>query len=151
MQIRVGAVSTDLSYEVFFEEPRYELFTLEGQIKWLGYFRKQFSLSLNDVRVNRETSSNNFLHFSKAYGKTFIDVSYGLEQVHASISNPSQSEQLSRPSPSHIFMDPSSTPFFRQNSWRGEISFLLNGVVGRAGLEDTFFPKPIFKMSNKIN
>ena len=80
MQIRVGAVSTDLSYEVFFEEPRYELFTLEGQIKWLGYFRKQFSLSLNDVRVNRETSSNNFLHFSKAYGKTFIDVSYGLSR-----------------------------------------------------------------------
>jgi hypothetical protein len=96
MQIKVGAVSTDLSYNVFFEEPRFEFLTLEGQIKWFGYFRKDFSLTLNDIKVNREAMSNNFFHFSKAYGKAFLDVSYGLEQVHASISNPSQSEQLSR-------------------------------------------------------
>jgi len=94
VQIKVIPVSTDLSYDAFFSEPRFPLLMTEGQLEWLNYFRKDFMLALNDIKINREALSNNLFHFSKMYGKTFLDVSYGLEQVHAAINNPSNTEHI---------------------------------------------------------
>lgn len=93
MDLIVTPVSVDLAYEVFFQEPLFEVIE-GGQIALWKHFRKAFNLTLNDIKTNNQTPSNDLYHFSKMYGRSFLDVSYGLEQVRASITNPGGRDQV---------------------------------------------------------
>jgi hypothetical protein len=87
-------VSQDLVYEVFFQEPLFNVIEGGDQIALWKHFLKAFNLTLNDIKTNNQTPSNDLYHFSKMYGRSFLDVSYGLEQVRAGVSNPESRDQV---------------------------------------------------------
>jgi len=94
VEIIVIPANVDLSYEVFFQDPLFELIEKSGQIKLLKHLMKTFGLSLNDIKINNQSPSNNFYHFSKMFGKSFFDVSFGLQEIRASLGNPESREQI---------------------------------------------------------
>lgn len=94
MGLVVKPVSTDLSYQVFFEEPIVEGFKGDGLTTILVNMAKDFGLRLNDIKIDRDAPSDNFIHFFKFEGLSWFDVSYGLEQVRATLRSPLNEEQV---------------------------------------------------------
>lgn len=94
MELLVNPVLTELMYRVFYREPMTELSTEKKRIPLINQILKIFTLRLNDLKFNAETPSNNFIHFSKFYGDTFFNVSFGLEETSAGLSRAESSKQV---------------------------------------------------------
>ena len=94
MKFVVTPVSTNLLYQVSFEEPRLELLKEEQRISIINKFLKAFGLHLDGIMLNEATPSHNYLHFSKFYGSGYFDVSFGLEEVEASFNAPQNEAQV---------------------------------------------------------
>ena len=90
----VKSETTDLSYQIFFKEPLLELMDIEPRRALVGKFLKAFKLRLDDIKFNEQTASNDWIHFSKFYGPTFFNVSFGLEQVLAVLQIPVDEAQV---------------------------------------------------------
>jgi hypothetical protein len=94
MELIVKPVDTALLWHIFFKEPCTEKLSSESNIPLRCDFAKTFDLRLNDIRVNYNSLSNDFIHFSKFYDQTWFDVSFGLEEVSATIRNPIDEKQV---------------------------------------------------------
>ncbi len=88
MELVVKPVGTELFYQVFFEKPMLDEILEGSRINLIKKLVEAFELHLNDIRFNIETPSNNYIHFSKFYGPSFFDVSFGLEEVSALLRGP---------------------------------------------------------------
>lgn len=94
MKITVKPESVELSCFVSFEEPRWDLVeNAKANTALYQLLKSYFVLSLNDIKVSKETPANNLFHFSKTLGKSFLDVSYGLESILIVFSNPENEDQ----------------------------------------------------------
>ena len=93
MELVAIPTAADFFWQVFFEEPQFELAKEEQRITTVNKLLKTFDLRLNDLKFNAETLSNNFIHFSKFYDQTFFDVSFGLEEIGALVRNPQSEAQ----------------------------------------------------------
>lgn len=94
MAILAKSVSTEITYYASFDEPRFDL-VLENRREAL--FRnifQSFKIRLNEIKFNHDAPSNNYIHFSKFFGETFFDVSYGLEEVTSIIRKPDNAKEV---------------------------------------------------------
>lgn len=96
MDLVTKPLSTDLLYHVIFTEPMPELFETKGTTVLMQKLVKDFGIRLNQIKVNRELPSDNFLHFSIFEGATWFEVSYGLEEITARLRTPKHEEQVIR-------------------------------------------------------
>ena len=85
MELVITPKAPDLSYRALFKEPLFQFVMQSTRINLVSKILKEFKLRLNDIKFNQETLSNNFIHFSKFYGPTFFDVSFGLEEIEGSL------------------------------------------------------------------
>jgi len=95
MDLIVQPVETDLTHHVFFEEPQLEFSKEDNRLRFLGNLLETFDLRLNDIKIKQNFPSNNIYHFSKFYGRAFLDVSLGYEEYRAQLRNPYDKEQAS--------------------------------------------------------
>jgi len=94
MRLVVTPVSTNLVYRVSFKEPWLELLKEEQRIPLISKFLEVFDLHLDDIILNEATPSRDYLHFSRFYGSAYLDVSFGLEEVLASLNTPQNEAQV---------------------------------------------------------
>lgn len=95
MKLIVKPLAVDFIYHAFFKEPLLtNIVNDEAQVMLLDKLTKNFQLRLNDLKFNREALSNNFIHFSRFEGLSFLDVSFGLEEVVALLRNPLNEVQV---------------------------------------------------------
>lgn len=94
MELVARPMATDLFCQVFFKEPMLEFLKGEPRISLINRFLEAFKLRLNDLKFSDVTPSNNHIHFSKFYGPSFFDVSFGLEEVAAMLRNPQNEAQV---------------------------------------------------------
>lgn len=57
-------------------------------------FVKDFKIHLNQIKINRESPSDNFLHFSVFRDQAWFEVFYGFEEVTATLKNPKDEKQV---------------------------------------------------------
>jgi hypothetical protein len=86
--------SFDVSAKVTFKQPMLELTKEENRIPLIKKLLAAFSLRVNDVIFNLQTASENYIHFSRLYGLTWFDVSFGLEEWSAKIVKPQGAQQV---------------------------------------------------------
>lgn len=94
MELILNSVSTDISYKVSFKEAQLSIIKDRPPLPLVELLLKNFGLRLNDIKFNTDLPSNNFIHFSRFFGTTFFDVSFGIEEIEATIRNPEQKEQV---------------------------------------------------------
>jgi len=94
MELIVKPVDTSLLWHIFLREPCTEKVSSDLNILLRCDFAKTFGLRLNDITVNFNSLSNDFIHFSKFYDQTWFDVSFGLEEVSARVRNPIDEKQV---------------------------------------------------------
>ncbi len=94
MALIVKPVAADLFYHAVFSEPMFDLFRSDATQSLTRNIVKRFAISIDSIRFNREALSKNFIHFSTFDGPSWFDVSYGLEEVTATIRNPQKEEQV---------------------------------------------------------
>lgn len=94
MELIVKPVDTSLLWQIFFKEPCTEKVNSDLNILLRCDFAKTFGLRLNDIRLNYDSLSNDFIHFSKFYDQTWFDVSFGLEEVSTRVRNPIDEKQV---------------------------------------------------------
>ncbi len=95
MGLVVKTVETNLTYNVYFKSPQLELSKEDRRLNLIGKILKAFEIRLNDIKVNIESPSNNILHFSKLFGRSFFDVSLGYEEYTVKLRNPENKNQIS--------------------------------------------------------
>lgn len=94
MKYVAKAESVETSVKVSFKEPMLELSREGTRLPLVTKFLKTFSLRLNDLVFNAKSLSDNYLHFSRIYGLTWFDVSFGLEEWSAKIIRAQSLEQV---------------------------------------------------------
>lgn len=93
-QIVINPVSSDLEYIVVFEQPLFNYISTEWNLHVLGKMTRLFGLKLNDIKLNQLAPSDNIYHFTKYYGGSTFDVSFGLDQITSQIRNVSSEGQV---------------------------------------------------------
>jgi hypothetical protein len=96
MEFIVKSEYTELFYQAFIVDPLLEVTIEELRIPLIKKLLKTFDLRLNDVRFDVQSISNNYIHFSKYYGPTLFDVSFGLEEVSAKMTMPTDEAQVQK-------------------------------------------------------
>ncbi len=94
MELDIKPTHTDISYQVSFSEPMMTLATEAVRLPVIKQISKEFSLRLNDIKFDQNYPSNNFIHFSRYFLNTFIDVSIGLEEITVKINQPENEKQV---------------------------------------------------------
>ena len=94
MNLAVQPVTTDISCSAFYKEPILELVNEENRPLLVRGLLKHYNLRLNDLKFNVHTPSNDYIHFSKFYGDSFFNVSFGLEEFYANLSKPLNEELI---------------------------------------------------------
>jgi hypothetical protein len=94
MQIVVTPTLVDLIYHVVFKEPQIDFIREDNRIPLFKKIIQSFELTINLLKVSDASISDNWAHFSKFYGQTFFDVSFGLEQVHARLQHLQNEDQI---------------------------------------------------------
>ena len=84
----------DLKYRIIFAEPQLDLIREERRIPLIKKIIESFGLSINNIKFNDASPSNDWIHFSKLDNPTFLNVSFGLEQVEAWLQRPQKEEQV---------------------------------------------------------
>jgi len=94
MKLTVEPASTDLFYKVLFQEPILDHVKIETLPTIMSRIAKVFGLRLNNIKINNEAPSDNFIHFASFSGPSAFDVSFGLEEVSARLVSPISEEQV---------------------------------------------------------
>ena len=94
MKLIVKTETTDLSCFAFYKEPMLELAIEENRLPLIRRLLKYYNLRLNDLKFNQYTASNNYIHFSKMYLGSFLDVSFGLEEFSAKLRRHLNEEKI---------------------------------------------------------
>lgn len=94
MKLIIEPKSTDFSVYASYKEAMISL--IEQQEKRTALFRyllETFSLRLDDIKVDNDALSGNFIHFVKYYGTAVFNVSLGLEEATLRIFRTNSKEQ----------------------------------------------------------
>ena len=83
-----------ITYLAEFKEPQIEQVREDSRITLAQKLITKFNLRLNDIKYDVASISDKYVKFSKFYGRTFLDVSFGLEQIFATLNNPSELRQI---------------------------------------------------------
>ena len=94
MDIAVKVDSADFSYQVLFAAPTFNLIKEDERLTLVKHLTRSFNLRLNDIKFFNEGISNKYMAFSKFYGTSWFDVSYGFEEVNAIIRKPLNIDQV---------------------------------------------------------
>ncbi|MBU2538040.1 MAG: hypothetical protein KKH22_06350 [Proteobacteria bacterium] len=94
MELIVRPIATDLTYRVLFKTPLLELIKEANRITTISKILKAFQIRLNDIKFNNQAPSDDFMHFSRFYDNTFLDVSFGYEELSAKLRHPQNIEQV---------------------------------------------------------
>lgn len=81
---------------VSFAEPIFNPFEDKHFMPLLTRINKDFGVRLNDITINKGALSDGILAFSVFEGRTWFRVSYGVEEVTASMVHPQSEEQVAR-------------------------------------------------------
>ncbi len=82
------------NYNAYFAEPSLEDSSEKPRIVLIKKFLKNFGLRLNDLKFDGNSGSDRFISFSRFYGACYFAVSYGLEEVSATIDRPNDVNQV---------------------------------------------------------
>lgn len=87
MELLTKPVTTDLSYQAFFEDPLQLIKEFKEVLPYSVHAKvaKDFDLSLNNIKIDNNAPANNLLHFSKFDGPSWFECSFGLEVVTANL------------------------------------------------------------------
>ena len=94
MELIVKPEGTDLLYQAFFEEPIVDRLRGDSLMTTVVNMAKAFGLRLNNIKLNNETPSDNFVHFFMFEGISSFEVSFGFEEVSARLIRPLGEEQV---------------------------------------------------------
>ena len=94
MELIVKPSFVEFRYETVLKESMLSVTVEESRISLIKKFLKAFDLRLNDIKFDGQALSNNYIHFSKFYNSTFFDVSFGLEEISASLRMPTDEAQV---------------------------------------------------------
>ncbi len=94
MKLIVKPSFVEFRYEAVLKESMLSVTVEESRISLMKKFLKAFDLRLNDIKFDDQALSNNYIHFSKFYGPTFFDVSFGLEEISARLRMPTDEAQV---------------------------------------------------------
>ena len=94
MELIVKPSFVEFRYEAVLKESMLSVTVEESRISLIKKFLKAFDLRLNDIKFDGQALSNNYIHFSKFYGPTFFDVSFGLEEISARLRMPTGEAQV---------------------------------------------------------
>ena len=88
----------DLSIEYFaaYKEPQLNQIKEESRINLFKKLTTNFNLKLRDLTIDPTSISDKYVKFSKLIGRTFFDVSFGVEQISATLRNPVNVEQVEK-------------------------------------------------------
>lgn len=86
----------ELMYRVSFGEPIFDPFEDKNLMALLTKINKSFGVRLNDIKINKGALSDGLLIFSVFEGKAWFQVSYGVEEVSATLTHPQSEEQADR-------------------------------------------------------
>jgi len=94
MKITVKPERAYFTYYAKYKETSLELVKEENRFRLIKQILKNFGLTLIDIRFDEKALSQNWMHFSKLEEATFLDVSLGLEELTAGLSNPKDEKGL---------------------------------------------------------
>ena len=96
MPLILELVDISINYFAVFKEPHLNQIKEESRINLVKKLTTNFDLRLNDLKFDPTSISDKFVKFSKLINRTFFDVSFGLEQISATLSNPVNMEQVEK-------------------------------------------------------
>jgi hypothetical protein len=94
MRLNLTPHHADVTYYVAFKEPFFKIIIPEQRVKFFKAIIGKFGIRMNDFVVNDKLPSNDFFHFSKLFGQTFVDVGLGIEETTIKINRPDNQNQL---------------------------------------------------------
>jgi len=96
MPLILEFVDISINYFAIFKEPQLDQIREESRINLAKKLTKYFGLKLSDLKFDATSISDKFIKFSKLIDRTFFDVSFGLEQISATLRNPVNMEQVEK-------------------------------------------------------
>ncbi len=96
MPLILELVDISINYFAAFKEPQLNQIKEESRINLVKKLTKNFDIRLNDLKFDTTSISDKFVKFSKLINRTFFDVSFGLEQISATLRNPVNMEQVEK-------------------------------------------------------
>jgi hypothetical protein len=96
MPLVLEFVDISINYFAAFKEPQLNQIKEESRINLVKKLTTNFGLRLSDLKFDPNSVSDKFVKFSKLINRTFFDVSLGLEQISATLSNPVNMEQVEK-------------------------------------------------------
>lgn len=94
MKLVLRPAGADIIYRAFFREPILEHSRDEPRFALVRTIMKNYIIRLNDIKFNHERPSDNWISFSKFYGRTFFTASLGVEEVNATLREPTEESQV---------------------------------------------------------
>jgi len=94
MELAVNRAVIDVRFRVIFSERQFDLVRQEPQISFIDKILKSFDLNLNNITLDNTALANNYIHFSKFYDQTWVDVAIGLEEFEYVIRYAKSDEQI---------------------------------------------------------
>lgn len=94
MKTNITPEITDVTWDVALKEAMLNTIVEKARHQLIGYLQKAFGLKLNDIKFDQNAPSNNFIHFTRFFGQTMLDVSLGLEDISIKISRPENFDQV---------------------------------------------------------
>ena len=96
MPLILEFVDISINYFAAFKEPQLNQIKEESKINLVKKLTTNFDLRLNDLKFDWVSISDKLVKFSKLIDRTFFDVSFGLEEISATLSNPVNMEQVEK-------------------------------------------------------
>lgn len=96
MPLILEPADISINYFAAFKEPQLNQIKEESRINLVKKLTTNFNLRLSDLKIDPVSISDKFVKFSKFINRTFFDVSFGLEQILATLSNPVDMEQVEK-------------------------------------------------------
>ena len=96
MPLILELLDISINYFAAFKEPQFNQIREESRINLVKKLMKNFDLKLSDLRIDTTSIFDKYFKFSKFINRTFFDVSFGLEQISATLNNPVNIEQVEK-------------------------------------------------------
>ena len=94
MHYKVKTISTEAVYHLIYKIPLLSIGLDKIRIPIIKKILTQYDIRLNDINFDTNKPSDKFLSFIKFYGQTLFDVSFGFEELHATIKTPKDENQI---------------------------------------------------------
>jgi len=94
MAFNVKTELTDVDYELIFKETWLEGAVEKNRMSIVKQLLKSFQLHLNDIKFDNTAPSDKMIFFSRFYDETFLNVNFGLEQIHVTVKRNQSQEKL---------------------------------------------------------